>query len=133
MAGMAAALPATDTPQLGFPLVDYHVHLNPAFSLEDAVALSQRLGIKFGIAEHAGGKENQYRAILTNDAELQQWIASLDGKPVYKGAQAEWLDWPKHFSKSVFSQLDYVLSDAMTIRGPNGERMKMWAPGVRSG
>jgi histidinol phosphatase-like PHP family hydrolase len=116
-----------------FPLVDYHVHLNPRFSLEDAVALSKKLGVKFGIAEHAGAKENNYRGILTNDEELRGWIAKLDGKPVYKGVQAEWLDWPKCFSKDVVAQLDYVLSDAMTIPDSNGQRVKMWQSGFDPG
>jgi histidinol phosphatase-like PHP family hydrolase len=108
-------------------LVDYHVHLNDRFTLEDAVALSQKRGVKFGIAEHIGTRENQYRGIRSNDAELEQWINTLEGKPVYKGAQAEWLDWPGCFSREVVARLDYVLSDAMTIPGPGGRRDKMWA------
>jgi histidinol phosphatase-like PHP family hydrolase len=113
---------------LNFPLVDYHVHLNATFSLDDAIARSKERGVKFGIAEHAGTKENIYPSILSNDEELQKWIARLDGKPVYKGVQAEWLDWAKCFSKDVFAQLDYVLSDAMTFPGRDGKRMKMWEP-----
>ncbi len=126
LAGGAAAAPA-------FPLVDYHVHLNPSFSLDDAIALSRKTNVKFGIAEHAGTKENVYRAIMTNDRELGAWIARLDGKPVYKGAQAEWIDWMGCFSRQVLGQLDYVLSDAMTIPGPRGERIKMWQPGFNPG
>ena len=132
----AAGLRAEDQPGptgLNFPLVDYHVHLNPTFSLDDAVAVSKERGVKFGIAEHAGNKENHYPSILSNDAELQGWIARLEGKPVFKGVQAEWTDWPKCFSKDVFAQLDYVLSDAMTIPGSAGERVKMWQPGFDPG
>jgi histidinol phosphatase-like PHP family hydrolase len=127
---VAAALPAAAPP---VPVVDFHVHLSPNFPLEDAVALSRKTNVKFGILEHAGTKENQYRAILTNDAELRQWIARLDGKPVYKGIQAEWLDWSTCFSKEAVAQLDFVLSDAMTIPGRNGERAKMWVPGFDPG
>jgi histidinol phosphatase-like PHP family hydrolase len=115
------------------PIVDYHVHLRPSFSLEDAVALSEKRGVKFGILEHAGAKENRYPVILSNDQELQQWIAKLDGKPVYKGIQAEWLDWMTCFSKDVVAQLDYVLSDAMTIPGAGGERVMMWRRGYDPG
>jgi histidinol phosphatase-like PHP family hydrolase len=118
---------------LSFPLVDYHVHLNPKFSLDDAIAVSKERGVKFGIAEHAGTKENLYASILSSDKDLQQWIARLEGKPVFKGVQAEWTDWPKCFSKEVFAQLDYVLSDAMTIPGRAGERVKMWQPGFDPG
>jgi histidinol phosphatase-like PHP family hydrolase len=131
----ARVLPAANETATGlnFPIVDYHVHLNAKFSLDDAIAVSKQRGVKFGIAEHAGTRENIYPSILWNDEKLQQWIARLEGKPVFKGVQAEWTDWPKCFSKDVFAQLDYVLSDAMTIPGPAGERLKMWEPGFDAG
>ena len=44
---------------------------NPGFSLEDAAAVSRERGVKFGIAEHAGTKANQYPVIFLNDEELQ--------------------------------------------------------------
>ena len=125
-AARAFAIDKDTAAGLNFPLVDYHVHLNPKFSLDDAIAVSKQRGVKFGIAEHAGTRENIYPSILSSDNDLQQWIARLEGKPVFKGVQAEWTDWPKCFSKEVFSQLDYVLSDAMTFPGRSGERMKMW-------
>lgn len=132
--GAARAFPQTSARQgLDFPLVDYHVHLSPGFSLEDAVRLSQEHGVKFGIAQHAGTKENQYSGILTNDEELAQWMAALDGRPVYKGIQAEWLDWPTCFTKEAAAQLDYALSDAMTIPDRNGRRVKMWQAGFDPG
>ena len=116
--------PAPDS-GLGFPIVDYHVHLN-VMSLDDAVAASQQRGVKYGIVEHAGTKENDYPTVLSNDAELQAWIAKLEGKPVFKGVQAEWYDWMPCFSKQVFAQLDYVLSDTMTAHGADGKRSKAW-------
>jgi len=128
---IAKTQPAPAAP--GFPVVDYHVHLNPSFSLADAVALSKTTNVKFGIAEHAGVKENQYPSILTNDAELRGWVARLAGQPVYKGVQAEWLDWMQCFSRQALGEIDYVLSDAMTIRGPNGSRAKMWVRGFDPG
>lgn len=136
---LSAAVPAAGraaedlSPATGFPLADFHVHLNPSFSLADAVALSAKTHVKFGILEHAGIKENRYPAILTNDRELEQWIAKLDGQPVYKGVQAEWIDWMGCFSKRALGQLDYILSDAMTIPGPGGRRDKMWQPGYDPG
>ncbi len=133
----AALVPATGllagTKSPDLPMVDYHVHLNPSFSLDDAVAVSKQHGVKFGIAEHAGTKENGYRGILTNDQELLGWVAKLEGKPVYKGIQAEWTDWWQCFSKAAVAKLDFVLSDAMTIPGPHGERVKMWARGFDPG
>jgi len=45
--------------------------------------------------EHAGTKENEYPVVLSNDKELQGYLAMLAGKPVYRGVQAEWID--RHF------------------------------------
>jgi histidinol phosphatase-like PHP family hydrolase len=129
----AAALVAAPDPDLGFPIVDYHVHLGPRFSIDDAVAASAERGIKFGILEHAGTKENEYPVVLSTDRELQDWIAKLDGKPVYKGIQAEFIDWMPCFSKDVLAQLDFVLTDAMTARDANGKRVKMWLPAFDPG
>jgi histidinol phosphatase-like PHP family hydrolase len=115
-----------DQSGVGFPLVDYHVHLNATTTLEQVLAVTQGSGVKCGILEHAGTKENQYPTVLSNDKELQDWIAKLEGKPVYKGVQAEWFDWMPCFSKDVFAQLDYVLTDTMTLRDASGKRVKAW-------
>jgi histidinol phosphatase-like PHP family hydrolase len=120
-------------PALKFPVVDYHVHLNPSFSLADAVELSKKTNVKFGIAEHAGTKENGYASIATDDVELHAWVAKLTGQPVYKGIQAEWIDWMSCFSKKALAEVDYVLSDAMTISAADGRRTKMWLHGFDPG
>jgi len=124
-----------DKPQnadLDFPLVDFHVHLDNS-TIDKALEISTQRGVKFGIVEHAGTKENQYPVVLSNDQELKGYLAKLEGKPVYKGIQAEWLDWMDCFSPAVLGQLDYVLSDAMTIRGKDGKRVKMWERGYEIG
>ena len=123
--GAAAAALVSSSPAaaLDFPIVDYHVHLN-AMTLDQVAATSKERGIKYGVAEHAGTKENDYPIVLSNDADLQAWIAKLDPYPVYKGVQAEWIDWMPCFSKDVFARLDYVLSDAMTVRDAGGKRVK---------
>jgi histidinol phosphatase-like PHP family hydrolase len=142
LAGSAVALfapsPAfSETPAdtrygLDFPIVDYHVHLN-ALTLDQVAAASAERGVRYGVAEHAGTQENQYPIVLSNDAALQGWIDKLAPYPVYKGVQAEWIDWMPCFSKAVFAQLDYVLSDAMTLRDPAGNRTKAFAPGYDPG
>lgn len=139
LAGATGFVCASDTlwsqqpPDLGFPIDDYHVHLGPRFSIDDAVAASRGRGIKFGILEHAGTRENDYPIVLSNDKELQDWIARLDGKPVYKGIQAEFIDWMPCFSKDVLAQLDFILTDAMTARDATGRRVKMWLPAFEPG
>jgi histidinol phosphatase-like PHP family hydrolase len=64
--------------------------------------------------------------VLGNDEDLKRHIASLEGRPVYKGIQAEFLDWFTCFSKDVVAQLDYVLSDALTFREKDGRRVELW-------
>ncbi len=115
---------AGDDP-LGFPLVDLHVHLDNS-SLDKVLPLAEERHVQFGIVEHAGTRENKYPVVLSTDAELAAFIKMLDGKGVYKGVQAEWRDWMSCFSTATLARLDYVLTDAMTFPGKNGERVKLW-------
>jgi histidinol phosphatase-like PHP family hydrolase len=137
-AAAAAALPRTshaqavDASGLDFPLEDYHVHLN-SLTIEQVVARSKETGVKYGVLEHAGTKENDYPIVLSNDKDLEAWMAKLSGKGVYIGVQAEWIDWVPCFSKEVFSQLDYVLSDSWTVRDANGKRVKAFGAGYDPG
>lgn len=112
-------------PRPPMPLIDYHVHLDNS-TIDDVLELSRQREVKFGIVEHAGTKENIYPTVLSNDAELKAYIAMLDGKPVYKGVQAEWTDWMGCFSKEALAGLDYVITDAMTMPDTSGKRMKLW-------
>ncbi|HEX2974127.1 MAG TPA: hypothetical protein VHP11_17470 [Tepidisphaeraceae bacterium] len=114
---------------LGFPLIDLHVHLDNS-SIDQVAPLSIERGVKFGIVEHAGTKENKYPVVLSNDQELKAYMKMLDGKGVYKGVQTEWHDWMKCFSRETLGQLDYILTDTMTFRGKNGQRVKLWEDGV---
>ena len=117
---------------LPFPLVDYHVHLDNS-SIDQVLPLSKERGVKFGIVEHAGTKENVYPTVLSNDGELEAYLAMLDGKGVYRGVQAEWADWMGCFSKDVLAKLDYVITDTMTFPGKDGRRMKLWEDGADYG
>ena len=90
------------------------------------VRLAQERGVRLGIVEHAGTKENKYPVVLSTDDELKAYLKMLDGKGVYKGVQAEWTDWMTCFSPELLAQLDYVLTDAMTFPGRDGQRVKLW-------
>lgn len=116
-------IPFTDG---GLPLVDLHAHPEGG-TIEAIVALSQEHGVKFGMVEHAGTKENVvYPGLLSCDADLIKWTSSLEGKGVYKGVQAEWTDWSGCFSREALATLDYVLMDTLTFPGPNGRRVLLW-------
>ena len=126
-AGLIASAKAPD-----FQLVDYHAHLE-GIGLDQALRLSRQRSVKFGIVAHAGKKTAAPSERLSTDAELEQFVVSLAGKPVYKGIQAEGLDWMSCFSKEAVAQLDYVLSDALTFPEKNGRLVQLWKPGATVG
>jgi histidinol phosphatase-like PHP family hydrolase len=143
LAGLGAALvrpgpaagkeSAEASPAAGrnFPLVDFHVHLDNS-TIDKVLEVSRKRGVKLGIVEHAGTKENKYPVVLSNDEELGRYLAMLEGKPVYRGVQAEWTDWSGCFSPAAAARLDYVLMDAMTFPGKDGQRVKLWESDVES-
>ncbi|MHC4075332.1 MAG: hypothetical protein ACYSRZ_02820 [Planctomycetota bacterium] len=112
--------------EFDFPLVDYHVHLTRKFTIEKAVELSKKLGIKFGIVEHPGPG---YR--ITDDKALSHYIKTLNEFPVYKGLQPVYPGWVKPFSKELLSQLDYVLMDALTWPQKDGRWFRIWRPDTK--
>lgn len=109
-----------------FPVIDFHAHLAGDFPLEKALERAKERGVKFGIVEHAGSG----RSISNND-EMKRYLAYLAGQPVYKGIQAEGLDWMNYFSKELVAQLDFVLSDALTFPEKDGRLMRLWKPEVK--
>jgi len=122
---LPAGAPAATKPSPDLPLVDYHVHLDN-LGLDKALEISKQRGVKFGIVEHAGTKENKYPVLLNNDDDLKKYMAALEGKPVFKGVQAECIDWMTCFSADVVAQLDYVLTDALTFIEKDGHRVELW-------
>ena len=107
--------------QAGFPLVDFHVHLKGGLTIDEAVALSRRTGIKYGIAANCGLKFP-----ITDDRGIERFVASLKGQPVFIGMQAEGREWPRLFSKAAIAKFDYVFTDAMTIVDHRGQRARLW-------
>ncbi len=114
-------------------LVDYHVHLEGRITLQRALEISKERGIRFGIVQHAGteAKKKSYPEIISSDAAMRRYIASLSDTPFLKGIQAEGLDWPTCFSKEAVAELDYVLSDALTLPEKDGSFTELWWPSVR--
>ncbi len=74
-AGTACCAGATDAKaqpdfKPAFPVVDYHVHLSGALTIDKAVALANMRGVKFGIVEHPApdGK-------IADDDAKRQWLS----------------------------------------------------------
>jgi histidinol phosphatase-like PHP family hydrolase len=112
-----ASAPAKPT----FPVADYHVHLSPTLSIEQAVALGKERGVQIGIVEHPGPHEK-----IQSDADLKQYIDGLRNYPVRIGLQPIYSGWSKTLSKSLVDQLDYVLMDALTLPNPDGTWLAIW-------
>ena len=103
------------------PMVDYHVHLKPGLDLDQAVAKSLRDGVQYGIAINAG-------QLNADEKAVQAFLASLKGKPVFAGMQAEGREWTNIFSRSTVAKFDYVFSDSETWTDNRGKRMRLWIP-----
>ena len=108
---------------LDFPIVDYHVHVEGATTIEHVLQLARERGVKVGIAEHGGVGEG-----MKTDEDMRKYLARWAGKPVYRGMQGGGLTWSKMFSKDMIVQLDYVLSDALNFPDKDGKIVYLWTP-----
>jgi histidinol phosphatase-like PHP family hydrolase len=106
---------------LDFPVVDYHVHLSGALTIDKAVELAHKRGVKFGIVEHPGPG---YK--IVDDKALKQYLETLKTYPVYRGLQPVYPDWAKALSKELLYQLDYILMDAFTLPEKDGRWLRIW-------
>ena len=113
--------PAPAPPKPSFPVFDYHVHLSPTLSIEQALAFGKERGVQIGILEHPGAGFP-----INTDAELKQYIERLRAYPVRVGVQPVYPGWSKAFSKPVLEQLDYVLMDALTLPKADGGWLAIW-------
>lgn len=117
---------AEETPsssELGFPLIDFHAHVEGRMTTARLLELAEKRGVKIGIAQHGGCTEE-----MKDDAGIQQYIATWEGLPVYRGMQAEGHTWMRCFSKDVVAQLDFVLADALTFPEKDGRWVRLWTP-----
>ena len=130
MAGAALAAPrlAAPTPSAtpappkpNFPVADYHVHLSPVLTIDQAVALGKERGVQIGILEHPGPGYP-----INTDADLRQYIDGLRNYPVRIGLQPVYPGWSKSFSRNLLDELDYILMDALTLPNPDGTSLAIW-------
>ncbi len=110
-------------PVLDFPIVDYHVHLKGGLTIEEAVAVSARRGVQFGIAENCG-----VGFATTHDEALKPFLQKLESRPVYAAMQAEGREWVGLFSEPMIAKFDYVFTDSMTFTDHRGKRTRLWMP-----
>lgn len=104
-----------------YPLVDFHVHLKPGFTLEQALGKSRRDGIQYGIAINAGkGMTAQ------DDAAARKFAESLKGQPCFVAMQAEGREWVGTITRSTAAKFDYIFTDSMTFTDNKGRRMRLW-------
>jgi histidinol phosphatase-like PHP family hydrolase len=116
-----AWLPSYKKPEsFSFPLIDMHVHLTREFSIDEAMELAEKRGVKFGIVEHPASWA------LRNDDDLKEYINKLRKYPVYIGLQPMTPGWRASFSPALLNQLDYILMDPQTIPLGNGEFKRIW-------
>ena len=118
--GARGATSATP-PKPAFPVADYHVHLSPMLTIDQAVALGKERGVQIGVVEHPGPNEK-----LKTDADLREYIETLRKYPVRVGIQPIYPAWSKPFSKNLLDELDYVLMDAITLPNSDGSSLATW-------
>ncbi len=117
--GQQAMTPVSES----FPMVDYHVHLKPGLTVEDAKAWADAHGMKYGVAGACG-----LGTPIRDDEGLLEFLKKTKGKGVYVGMQTEGREWVEMFSPEVLAQFDYIFTDAMTWRDDKGRRMRLWLP-----
>ncbi|MFC1542970.1 family 16 glycoside hydrolase [Candidatus Neomarinimicrobiota bacterium] len=104
-----------------FPIIDTHIHLKGALTLEDALTRSREVGIFYGIAANCG-----VGFPIENDDQLYEYLESMEGQPAFVAMQAEGREWIDTFSPEAIARFDYVFSDALTFTDNEGRRVQLW-------
>ena len=68
----------------GFRWTDFHVHLDNS-TIDKALELSRQRGVKFGIVEHAGTKENKYPRVLEQRRRTERLSGNARGQAGLQG------------------------------------------------
>ncbi len=99
------------------PMVDYHVFCRNGMTLADALRKSRKDGIQYGIT-----------ARVENDAAAEQWLHSLDGRPVFYAFYAAHRNWTRIISRQTAQRFDYVLADSRTWTDGKGRPVRLSVP-----
>ncbi|NJK87776.1 MAG: hypothetical protein HC906_19210 [Bacteroidales bacterium] len=111
----------TELHSKNFPLIDYHVHIKGGLTMNDILAFSREKGINYGVAANCG-----LHFPVTNDAELNNYMNTIQHEPIFRSMQAEGREWMTLFSPDTAARFDYIFTDAMTWTNSNGRRMRLW-------
>jgi len=104
-------------------VINAHVHLKGGLTLDEALALSRKTGVYYGIAVNCGVGFG-----VTNDAGIHRYIDEMKGQPAFVAMQAEGREWVNMFSREAIARFDYVFTDSMTYTDNQGRRMRLWMP-----
>lgn len=108
----SGAAPAADD----IPRVDLQAHIGGAFTVAQAVALGQSLGVRLGIC-----------ASRADDESIAAFLRSVEGHPVWRGLEVNLgSNWVTALSAENRARLDYVMSDALNFPY-NGTRVPIWS------
>ena len=98
------------------PQVDLQAHISGAFTVADAVALGQKLGVRLGIC-----------VSRADDATMDAFLKSTEGQPIWRGLEANMTsNWTNTLSAANRSRLDYVMSDGLMFPY-NGTNVPVWS------
>ena len=106
-----------------YPLVDWHVHLHPGLSLQEALERSRRSGINFGVAANCGRKSS-----YNTPEAVEGFRRMVSGLGCYVGMQAEGEDWQKVFPESLWRRFDYVFNDGLIWTDGKGGWKRTYRP-----
>ena len=105
------------------PFIDFHVHLRGGMTVEKAIDRLAVTGINIGVLKNLG----QEWPIATDD-QIEEFLDSTHGKPVFVGLQVNDRDWYTKHSPELLQRLDYVLGDTMIMAMPDddGKPQRLW-------
>ena len=109
--------------QMDVPIIDFHVHLRGGMTFQKAIDRQAVTGINCGVLRNIG----QGWPIET-DAQLQEFIDSVEGKPLFVGVQVNDRNWMDAHAPELLRRLDFVLGDTMIMPmpGDEDEPVKLW-------
>jgi hypothetical protein len=105
------------------PFIDYHVHLRGGMSIEKAMDRQAVTGINVAVLKNLGKDWP-----IETDQQLEEFLDSVDGKPLFVGLQVNDREWHKKHSPELLARLDFVLGDTMIMAMPDdeGQPQRLW-------